>query len=286
MRAGREAKSPPSPAQPHGAGRWPRRILVAYVALVLLFLIAPILAIVPLSFNGGSFLTYPLDGLSLRWYAEVLTTEKWLRALTNSVIIAVPATALATILGTLAAVGLSHSRLRGKAVITGLLISPMIVPVIITAVGMYFFFAPLGLVNSYSGLILAHAALGAPFVFITVSATLSTFDNSLIRAAASLGAPPLTAFFRVTMPLIAPGLISGGLFAFATSFDEVIVVLFIGGPGQRTLPREIFDGIREHVTPAITAVATLLILFATALMATMEALRRRNERLAGQRKEP
>ncbi len=271
---------------PPQSGRWSRRILVAYAVLVLLFLIAPILAIVPLSFNGGSFLTYPLDGLSLRWYAEVLTTDKWLRALTNSLIIALPATALATILGTLAAVGLSQARLRGKAVITGLLISPMIVPVIITAVGMYFFFAPLGLVNSFAGLILAHAALGAPFVFITVSATLATFDDSLVRAAASLGAPPLTVFFRVVMPLIAPGLISGGLFAFATSFDEVIVVLFIGGPGERTLPREIFDGIREHVTPAITAVATLLIIFATALMATMEALRRRNERLAGRRKNP
>lgn len=263
-----------------------RRILIAYAALVLVFLIVPILAIVPLSFNAGSFLTYPLDGVSLRWYAEVLTTERWLRALRNSLIIAVPATALAMILGTLAAVGLAQARVRGKAVITGLLISPMIVPVIITAVGMYFFFAPLGLVNSFAGLILAHAALGAPFVFITVSATLATFDTSLVRAAASLGAPPLTVFFRIVMPLIAPGLISGGLFAFATSFDEVIVVLFIGGPGERTLPREIFDGIREHITPAITAVATLLILFATALMLTMEALRRRNERLAGRRRGP
>jgi putative spermidine/putrescine transport system permease protein len=266
--------------------RWPRWLLIAYATLVIAFLIAPILAIVPLSFNAGSFLAYPLDGLSLRWYAEVLTTEKWLRALRNSLIIAVPATALALMLGTLAAVGLSQARIRGKAAITALLISPMIVPVIITAVGMYFFFAPLGLVNNFAGLILAHAALGAPFVFITVSATLATFDPSLVRAAASLGAPPLTVFARVVMPLIAPGLISGGLFAFATSFDEVIVVLFIGGPGQRTLPREIFDGIREHVTPAITAVATLLIVLAIVLMGTMEALRRRNERLAGRRGRP
>jgi putative spermidine/putrescine transport system permease protein len=260
--------------------RLPRLLLFAYAAAVIAFLVAPILAIVPLSFNAGSFLAYPLDGFSLRWYEEVLTTERWIRALRNSLIIAVPATALALILGTLAAVGLAQARIRGKAIITGLVISPMIVPHIIIAVGLYFFFAPLGLVNSFPGLILAHAALGTPFVFITVSATLVTLDPSLARAAASLGAPPSVVFFRVIMPLIAPGLIAGGLFAFATSFDDVIVVLFLGGPGERTLPREIFDGIREHVTPAITAVATILIVMATALLAATEALRRRNERLA------
>ncbi|MGF1640043.1 MAG: ABC transporter permease [Rhodospirillales bacterium] len=250
-------------------------------ALVFAFLVLPIFAIVPLSFNAGSFLTYPLDGLSLRWYEEVFTTERWLRALRNSLIVAVPATLLATGLGTLAALGLATARFRGRGLLTGLLISPMVVPLIISAVGMYFFFAPLGLTNSFLGLILAHTALGAPFVLVTVSATLAGFDHSLIRAAASLGAPPPVVFFRVIVPLILPGLVSGALFAFATSFDEVVVVLFVGGPGQRTLPREIFDGIREHVTPAITAVASLLILFATLLMITMELLRRRSERLGG-----
>lgn len=260
--------------------RLPRLLLFAHAAAVIAFLVAPILAIVPLSFNGGSFLAYPLDGLSLRWYEEVVTTERWLRALRNSLIVAIPATALALVLGTLAAVGVAQARIRGKAVITGLVIAPMIVPDVIIAVGLYFFFAPVGLVNSFPGLILAHAALATPFVFITVSATLATLDPSLARAAASLGAPPAVVFFRIVMPLIAPGLIAGGLFAFATSFDDVIVVLFLGGPGQRTLPREIFDGIREHVTPAITAVATILIILATALLAATEALRRRNERLA------
>lgn len=258
-----------------------RIAFLALCALVFAFLVLPIFAIVPLSFNGGSFLTYPLDGFSWRWYEEVFTTEKWVRAMRNSLIIAVPATLLATVLGTLAALGLSTARFRGQGVLTGLLISPMVVPLIISAVGMYFFYAPLGLTNSYIGLILAHTALGAPFVFVTVSATLAGFDTSLIRAGASLGAPPPTVFFRIIVPLILPGLVSGALFAFATSFDEVVVVLFIGGPEQRTLPREIFDGIREHVTPAITAVATLLILFATTLMVTMELLRRRTERLSG-----
>jgi putative spermidine/putrescine transport system permease protein len=258
-----------------------RIAFLALCALVFAFLVLPIFAIVPLSFNGGSFLTYPLDGFSWRWYEEVFTTEKWVRAMRNSLIIAVPATILATVLGTLAALGLSTARFRGQGLLTGLLISPMVVPLIISAVGMYFFYAPLGLTNSYVGLILAHTALGAPFVFVTVSATLAGFDTSLIRAGASLGAPPPTVFFRIIVPLILPGLVSGALFAFATSFDEVVVVLFVGGPEQRTLPREIFDGIREHVTPAITAVATLLILFATTLMVTMELLRRRTERLSG-----
>jgi len=250
---------------------------------VFAFLILPIFAIIPLSFNEGSFLTYPLDGFSLRWYEEVFTTEKWLRALRNSLIIAIPATALATVLGTLAALGLANAHFRGKGLLTGLLISPMVVPLIITAVGVYFFYAPLGLTSSHTGLILIHAALGAPFVLVTVSATLEGFDTSLIRAAASLGAPPMTVFFRVIMPVILPGLVSGALFAFATSFDEVVVVLFIGGPEQRTLTREIFDGLREHVTPAITAVAALLIVLAAALMVAMEMLRRRSERLTGRR---
>jgi putative spermidine/putrescine transport system permease protein len=254
---------------------------VLFCGLVFAFLILPIFAIVPLSFNGGSFLTYPLDGFSLRWYEEVLTTEKWLRALRNSLIIAIPATALATVLGTLAALGLAQMQFRGKGLLTGLLISPMVAPLIITAVGVYFFYAPLGLTSSYTGLILIHAALGAPFVLVTVSATLAGFDTSLIRAASSLGARPPTVFFRVIMPLILPGLVSGALFAFVTSFDEVVVLLFIGGPEQRTLTREIFDGLREHVTPAITAVAALLVLLATALMVAMEMLRRRSDRLTG-----
>lgn len=264
--------------------RWPRLLLYGYAGAVIAFLVAPILAIVPLSFNAGSFLAYPLDGLSLRWYEEVLTTERWLRALRNSLIIAIPATALALVLGTLAAVGLAQARIRGKAVITGLVISPMIVPHIIIAVGLYFFFAPIGLVNSFAGLILAHAALGTPFVFVTVSATLVTLDPSLARAAASLGASPAVVFFRVIMPLIAPGLIAGGLFAFATSFDEVVVTLFLASPEQATLPRQMFAGIRENISPTIAAVATILIVLSTLMLMTLEWLRRRAERMRGARR--
>ncbi|MCW5698839.1 MAG: ABC transporter permease [Rhodospirillales bacterium] len=245
---------------------------------------APIVAIIPLSLNGGSFLTYPLDGLSLRWYEELFTTARWVTAMRNSLIVALPATAIAMVIGTLAAIGLTVANFRGKAFVSAILISPMVVPLIITAVGVYLFFAPLGLANSFLGLILVHAALGAPFVLVTVSATLAGFDMTLARAASSLGAPSHIVFLRVVLPLILPGLVSGALFAFATSLDEVVVVLFLGGPAQRTLPREIFDGIREHITPAITAVATLLILVATALMVTIEALRRRGEKLSSRAK--
>lgn len=250
---------------------------------VLFFLLAPILAIVPLSFSSGNFLTYPLPGFSLRWYEELLQSEKWLPALRNSLIVGVSATVLATGLGTLASMGLTRAHFPMKPLVMGILLSPMIVPVVITAIGVYFAFAPLGLTNTYAGLIIAHTVLGTPFVVITVSATLSQFDTSLARAASSLGAPPLTAFRRVTLPIIMPGVASGALFAFATSFDEVVVALMIAGPEQRTLPREMFIGIRESINPTITAVATVLICTSVLLLSCLELLRRRSARLASGR---
>lgn len=257
--------------------------LRAICGLVLAFLVLPILAIVPLSFNATSFLSYPMPGLSLQWYAEVFAPYPWMFALQNSLIVALSATALATVLGTLAALGLTRSHLPWRSAIMGLMISPMVVPIVITGVGVYFFFAELGLTASYPGLILAHTALAAPFVVITVSATLHGFDANLMRAGASLGAPPLTVFFRVVLPLILPGVISGALFAFATSFDEVVVAIFLAGPQQRTLPLQMFDGIRENISPAIVAVATLLVLVSVLLMIAVELLRRRGERLRGLR---
>ncbi|CCG08508.1 ABC transporter permease [Pararhodospirillum photometricum] len=261
---------------------WKTALWTAAV-LTFVFLIAPLLAIVPLSFNGGPFLTYPMQGFSLKWYEIVFTDPAWARSLKNSLIVGVTSTLLATVLGTLAAVGLQRARFRGRGLIMAVLLSPMIVPVVIVGVGFYLFFAPLGLTASYGGLILAHTALAAPFVVITVNATLQGFDTSLARAASSLGAGPLLTFRKITLPLIAPGVASGALFAFATSFDEVVVVLLVAGPGQRTLPREMFSGIRENISPTIMAVATLLIVFSTALLVTLEILRRRNEKMRGVR---
>jgi putative spermidine/putrescine transport system permease protein len=253
----------------------------AICAFVLLFLIAPILVIMPLSFNSEPYFTYPLPGFSMRWYDDFFSSDRWQVALKNSIFVACATTALATTLGTVAALGLSRANLPLRALIMGLLISPMVVPVVITAVGLYFFYSSIGLSNSYTGLILAHTALATPFVVITVTATLSGFDISLMRASASLGASPTTTFFKIIMPLILPGVISGALFAFVTSFDEVVVVLFLASPEQRTLPKQMFSGIREQISPTITAAATLLILFSIVMLTSVELLRRRSERLRG-----
>ncbi|WP_291991838.1 ABC transporter permease [Candidatus Accumulibacter sp. ACC003] len=247
--------------------------------LILLFLVIPILVIIPLSFNSDSFLIYPMSGFSLRWYEEFFFSDTWIHALKNSLIVAPFATLLAMVFGTLASIGLTRVDFPGKALVTAILISPMVVPVVIVGVATYLVFAPIGLSGSYLGLILVHAALGVPFVVTTVSATLQGFDYNLVRAAASLGANPLTAFFRVTLPLVAPGVISGGLFAFGISFDEVVVTLFLASPEQTTLPRQMFSGIRENISPAIAAVATILTLFAVLMLLALEWLRGRSERL-------
>lgn len=245
------------------------------------FLVAPIIAILPLSFNDGQFLTYPMRGLTLRWYEEFFTSDRWALSIKNSFFIGVSSAMLATALGTMAALGLSRGQFPGQRAIMAVLLSPLIVPVVIYAVGLSFFFGPLGLTASYTGLILAHTALGAPFVVITVLASLSGFDWNLARAGASLGAGPLRVAFRVIFPMILPGMISGALFAFATSFEEVVVILFIAGPEQRTIPREMFSGLRENISPTIASAAAVLVVLSVALLTSVELLRRRSERLRG-----
>jgi putative spermidine/putrescine transport system permease protein len=241
--------------------------------LVLLFLLLPILVIMPLSFSSSSFLSYPMPGWSWQWYDNLFSSPEWGRATRNSFIVAPLATILATVLGTMAAVGLARINFWGKGALMSLLIAPMVVPIVVVGVSTYLFFAKIGINDTYLGLVLVHAALGAPFVLTTVLATLQSFNENLIRASLSLGAGHLTTFFKITLPIIAPGVISGALFAFATSFDEVVVTLFIAGPNQVTLPRQMFTGIRENINPTIAAVATLLIIFTSALMLGLEWLR-------------
>ena len=257
-------------------------------AMIFFFLIAPIVIIVPLSFNAVPFFTFTpemlaLDpaGYSLKWYEDFFTNLNWQGAVKNSVIIAFFSTILATALGTVAALGLSRPNMPFKTTIMALLISPMVVPLIISAAGMYFFYTRIGLASTHLGIILAHTALGTPFVVITVTATLVGFDQSLVRAGLMCGATPQTVFFKVIMPLILPGVISGALFAFVTSFDEVVVVLFVGSFEQRTIPWQMFSGIREQISPTILAVATLLVIVSIGLLTMVELLRRRNERLRG-----
>jgi putative spermidine/putrescine transport system permease protein len=256
--------------------------------LIFFFLIAPILTIIPLSFNAENFFTFTpemlrLDpeGYSLKHYDDFLTSSDWQQALRNSLTIAPVATLLSVGFGTLAAIGLSQPHVPFRRAIMAILISPMIVPLIISAAGMYFFYSRIGLQGTYLGVVLAHAALGIPFVIITVTATLVGFDQSLTRAAANMGANPVTTFFKVQMPLILPGVISGGLFAFITSFDEVVVVLFVGSAQQKTLPWQMFIGLREQISPTILAVATILVTISILLLTVVELLRRRSERLRG-----
>ena len=255
---------------------------------VLVFLITPILVVLPLSFNAQDFFTFTPEmlrfdpaGYSLKHYRDFFSNEDWQQAVANSVKIAPAATLLSVGFGTLAAIGLSQPHVPFRRAIMAILISPMIVPLIISAAGMYFFYSRIGLQGTYIGVVLAHAALGIPFVIITVTATLVGFDNSLTRAAANMGAGPVTTFFRVQMPLILPGVISGGLFAFITSFDEVVVVLFVGSAGQKTLPWQMFTGLREQISPTILAVAAILVVISIALLTVVELLRRRSERLRG-----
>ncbi len=274
--------------------------------LIFFFLIAPVLIVVPLSFNAEPYfsftegmLEFDKEAYSLRWYWDMLAngmaapnaTEgwwadmwqnaQWIRAIKNSFIIGFFSTILATALGTLAAIGLSRSEMPAKGAIMAMLISPMIVPLVITASGLFYSFSQVGLDRSYIGIILAHAVLGTPFVIITVTATLVGFDQSLVRASASLGASSARTFFKVQMPLILPGVISGALFAFITSFDEVVVVLQMADVEQRTIPRQMFSGIREQISPTILAVATILVIISIMLLTVVELLRRRSERLRG-----
>ena len=259
-----------------------------WCGLIFFFLVAPILVIIPLSFNAQDFFTFTpemlrLDpaGFSLKHYDDFFNNPDWRLPLINSLSIAPVAMLIAVGLGTLAAIGLSQSHVPFKGAIMAILISPMIVPLVISAAGMYFFYSRIGLQGTYWGVVLAHAALGTPFVIITVTATLVGFDRSLTRAAASLGAGPLRTFFKVQMPLILPGVVAGGLFAFITSFDEVVVVIFLGAPGDKTLPWQMFTGLREQISPTILAAATVLVTVSILLLITLELLRRRSERLRG-----
>ena len=267
--------------------------------LIFVFLITPILVVMPLSFNAQDFFTFTPEmlqfdpaGYSLKHYRDFFTNNEWQRSFKNSLLIAPIATLVSVSLGTLAAIGLSQSHVPFKRAITAILISPMIVPLIISATGMFFFYShvgnflegTIGFDKNFVGyvkVILAHSVLGIPFVIITVTATLVGFDSSLTRAAANMGANPVKTFFKIQMPLILPGVISGGLFAFITSFDEVVVVMFVGSTNQKTLPWQMFTGLREQISPTILAVATILVAISIALLITLEMLRRRSERLRG-----
>ena len=272
-----------------------------FCGVVFFFLIAPLVAIIPISFSKSPFMlftegmmSWPPDpeAWSFRWYRYMvgictdknLTTpcsNKWMVGTMNSFFIGFSSTFIATVLGTLAALGLSRPHMPFKAIIMSILISPMIVPLIITAAGMFFFYAKVNLVYTFTGIILAHVALSTPFVVITVTATLVGFDTDMTKAAQSLGARPVRTFFKVIMPLILPGVIAGALFAFITSFDEVVIVMFMASLNELTIPKQMWAGIRQEISPVILCMATCLVALSIFLLTTVELLRRRSDKMRG-----
>lgn len=252
------------------------RVLPAtLVSLILAFLALPILVVIVVSFSSATYLTFPPPAFGLRWYTIYFGSDNWLRSTWLSLWVAAAVVVLSTLLGTLAALGIARLPKALRVVVSALILSPLIVPGIVVAIGIYYAFARYGLVGTPAGLIFAHTCLAVPFVVTSVSASLSGIDPRLEQAALSLGATPMATFFQVTLPLIRPGVLAGALFAFITSFDELIVALFISGSGAVTLPRRMWDDLMYQIEPTIAAVSTLTIVLTVILMGCAHLLRRR-----------
>ena len=254
-------------------------IMYVYAALLLAFILVPLLIILPMSLTSGVSLTFPTPGYSLRWYYELLDDPRWLSSFVNSIVIASVSTLLSCILGIPAAIGLAWGNFPGKRLIYAVVAAPLVVPVVIVGVAAFSFFATLGLAGNKWSIILTHTAMAVPVMLATVAASLAGFDRTLVRAAASLGAGASRTFFRVILPLIAPGVVSGAIIAFIISFDEVVVASFLSTGEERTLPRMIFSGVRESVSPAIASVAILLVAFSAVLLGIIGWLQSRAARL-------
>ncbi|MDF2809828.1 MAG: transporter permease [Microvirga sp.] len=254
------------------ASRW---TLTAAALLISFFLIFPVLIIVPVSFSAGSFLSFPPPGWSLQWYERLFSRADWLNSAWLSIWIALVVTVLSTILGTAGAYGLVRGKFPGQKILVAFILSPLIIPGIIVAIAVYFFYARLKLVGSSLAIAVAHTALAVPFVVVNVSASLYGFDRRLEQAASNLGAGALTTFRLVTLPIIRPGIAAGALFAFISSFDELIVALFIAGPTQTTLPLRMWESMRNSIEPTIAAVSVLAVLVSVSLFLTASWLQMR-----------
>jgi len=264
-----------------GAGFGALRL--AFGALVVGFLLLPLVAILPLAFTDSVFLVYPISGPSMRWFGVLAESQAWTRAIVNSLIIGTGATVVATVIGTLAAMGLRRELVPFSGLLRSIFLLPMVVPAVVLGVGMQILYARMGLASSYVGVIIAHAVLCVPFVLVNVAGSLASMDPALERAAASLGASPVKVFRNVTLPLAMPGILTGAVFAFATSLDEVVITLFVAGPNQTTLARQMFSSLRENISPAIAAAAfiimilTFLLLLAVKGASLVGAFRRKQE---------
>lgn len=244
-----------------------RASLAALAIFTVLALVSPMLVIVPMSFSESRFLQFPPSGWSTRWYQNFFSDPAWRASALNSLRIAVLVTIFAVLLGTAAAFGLVRGRIRLKAAVAGLVIAPLIVPYVIVGLATYAVALELGLTQTTFGFVLIHTALAVPYVTINVAAALASYDRRLEQAAMSLGANPAVTFLRVTLPMIIPAVAAGALFAFITSWDEVVVALFLTGPELTTLPVKMWSGARVQIDPTITAVSSLLILLTLAAFA-------------------
>lgn len=256
---------------------------LAFGALAVAFLLLPLVAILPLAFTDSVFLVYPISGPSMRWFGALAESQAWTRAIVNSLIIGTGATVVATVIGTLAALGLRRELVPFSGLLRSIFLLPMVVPAVVLGVGMQILYARMGLASSYLGVIIAHAVLCVPFVLVNVSGSLASMDPALERAAASLGAAPVEVFRNVTLPLAMPGILTGAVFAFATSLDEVVITLFVAGPNQTTLARQMFSSLRENISPAIAAAAFIIMILTFVLLLAVKgasligALRRKRE---------
>lgn len=233
--------------------------LKVLVGIILFALIAPVLVIIPISFTSVSFFEFPPPGYSTKWYESFFSNSEWVEATFRSLTIALLTAILATTLGIMAALAVTRLRFWGKQAFMSLMVAPMIIPLIIIGVALYHSFAPLNLSNSILGLVLAHTIIAIPIVFVTVTASLTGVDRNLELAAMGLGSTPLGAFFKITLPLIQPAVLSGSLFAFIISFDEVVVSIFLAGSNTKTLPIALWENLRIQVDPTMAAVSTILI---------------------------
>jgi putative spermidine/putrescine transport system permease protein len=255
--------------------RSPRRILLVAIGLLtVVFLIVPTLLIVPMGFSSSQILTFPPPGWSLQWYQRMLTDPQWTSGFLNSFLVAVVTAIVSTVLGTSAALGMVRGRFPGKSLANALILSPLVVPVIVIAIGMFSLYVRWKITGSLVGLVAAHSALAIPFVMVSVATSLRTMDRNLETAAQSLGARPAQTFSRITLPIILPGVLTGTLFAFLTSWDEVVVAIFLTTAKFRTLPVEMWEQVRQVVDPTVAAVATAVLAVTTAVLLLVFVVRR------------
>jgi putative spermidine/putrescine transport system permease protein len=259
---------------------WGKMSLAVYCVGIFIFLILPVFIVVPIAFSDELFVRFPPAGYSLHLFESYFSSPGWMRATRNSFCVAVPVMFLATLLGTAASLSLVRGLYRGKRFLYAFFISPMVIPAIISAISMYFFISKLKMIGTVNGLILAHTVIAVPYVVVVMTSTLQGFDEQLEQASMSLGAGRIGTFFNITLPLIRPGIFTALIFSFIASFDEVIIALFISGVGAETIPKRMWDGIREEMSPVIAAVSAVLILVSAVLLLSFVILRRRQKRFS------